>query len=334
MQLGVRIPDSNEIDDVDFCQRAEDEWGYESVWAGELWGTDIFVRLTTIASQTSSIGLGVGIANVFSRSPATLAMAGASLQDDSSGRVKFGVGPGSRKTIEDLHGLTFERPIRRIHESVELIQRFTRGNDETVSYDGKVFTVDEIPSLGTGFPIYNAALGPANRRVTGRLCDGWLPHNAPLSNLENLFEEIRSAAESAGRNPDSIEVRPFVPVAVDPDPEVAYATLRKHIAYYAGSSSGYRNALAAEFSGDVSEIAATWNDGEHDEAAELVPDSMVDGIGIAGDPEDARETLRSLYDRDIVDALVLVVPLQADREITMQTFDAVSPRNLAAGENV
>lgn len=180
--------------------------------------------------------------------------------------------------------------------------------------------------------MYNAALGAANRRVTGRLADGWLPHNVPLENLDTLFDDIRSAADAADRDPADIEVRPFVPVAVAEDPQVARAALRKHIAYYVGNSTGYRQALKEEFSSQVGDITREWNEDRHEKAAETVTDEMVDGVGVAGTPEGARERLASLYDRSVVDALVLVVPLQADRDLTMQTFEALSPPNVTGGE--
>lgn len=85
MRIGVRIPDAPSIDDVEFAKRAEEEWKYESIWAGELWGEEIFVRLSTIAALTSTIDVGVGVANVFSRTPVVLAMAGASIQEASNG---------------------------------------------------------------------------------------------------------------------------------------------------------------------------------------------------------------------------------------------------------
>jgi alkanesulfonate monooxygenase SsuD/methylene tetrahydromethanopterin reductase-like flavin-dependent oxidoreductase (luciferase family) len=328
MEIGARIPDHGGIEDIEFSQRAEDDWEYESVWAGELWGSDIFVRLTQLATQTERIGLGVGIANVFSRSPAVLAMAGASLQEVSDGRVLFGVGPGTGKTIEDLHGIAFERPIRRVHETVELIRSYTRQGAEPITYNGELFEVADFHSLEARFPIYNAALGAANRRVTGRLCDGWLPHNIPFTNLEGLFEKVRTAARDADRDPNTIEVRPYVPVAVDDNPQVAYDNIRKHIAYYVGNSTGYKSALDQAFPESMDGVAGKWKDGRHDEAADLVSDSIVDVIGVAGDPKSARDSLRELYERPIIDALNLVVPLQADRELILKTFEELSPCHL------
>jgi alkanesulfonate monooxygenase SsuD/methylene tetrahydromethanopterin reductase-like flavin-dependent oxidoreductase (luciferase family) len=76
------------------------------------------------------------------------------------------------KAIEDLHGLRFERPVQRAHEAISLVKQFTGGGDGAIRYDGEVFCVADFPALDADVPVYHAALGPANRRVVGRLCDG------------------------------------------------------------------------------------------------------------------------------------------------------------------
>jgi len=77
--------------------------------------------------------------------------------------------------------MEFERPVRRAHETIEVIQRILTGS-EPVEYDGELITVDGVPPVNRNVPIYHAALGPANRRVVGRLCNGWMPHNIPFPN--------------------------------------------------------------------------------------------------------------------------------------------------------
>ena len=62
------VEDSSPGRVVDFARRVE-ELGYESIWAGEAWGRDVFTILTEIACNTSKLGLATGIVNVFSRSP-------------------------------------------------------------------------------------------------------------------------------------------------------------------------------------------------------------------------------------------------------------------------
>src|SRR4051812_23890242 len=68
-----------------------DELGYESFWVPEAWGYDIFPLLTEMALKTKRIKLGTGIVNVFSRSPALLAMSAATMHEISDGRFMLGI---------------------------------------------------------------------------------------------------------------------------------------------------------------------------------------------------------------------------------------------------
>ncbi|MFB6196704.1 MAG: LLM class flavin-dependent oxidoreductase, partial [Halobacteriaceae archaeon] len=130
----------------------------------------------------------------------------------------LGLGTSTRKAIEDLHGEDFDRPVRRTHEAGELIRAFTRGEGR-VDYDGEVFDVADFPALSGDVSVYVAALGEANRRATGRVGDGWLPHNVPFPELEDAFETVADEARDAVRDPDELRVSPSVPCAVSEDPE-------------------------------------------------------------------------------------------------------------------
>src|SRR3978361_2329161 len=74
--------------------RAE-ELGYAAVSVGEGWGHDVSVLLAEVALRTTRIGIAAGVMNVWGRSPATIAMAAASLDGLSGGRVGRGLGAGS-----------------------------------------------------------------------------------------------------------------------------------------------------------------------------------------------------------------------------------------------
>ena len=324
MHLGALLPQVGDVDSATLAVRAE-EWGYDSVWVSELWGKSAVVALTEIACRTERVELGTAIANVFSRSPATLAMTARSLHDVSGGRFTLGVGTSTPKAIEDLHGMRFSTPVRRAHEAISLIKRFTSGEEKAVSYDGEVFCVADFPPLDADVPVYHAALGPANRRVVGRLCDGWIPHNVPFPDLADAFEEIEESARKVGRDPDAITVAPYVPAAVSDDPTEAEAAIRGHVAYYVGSGEGYRRAVGSRFPDRAEAIAAAWQSGDRAEATRLVGDEMVAALGVCGATEEARAQLEALVEGSIVDRPVVVVPQQAAADLGERTLEALAP---------
>ena len=105
------------------CARTAEEAGFESVWIPEAWGREAFVTLATIANATKRIKLATGIVNVYSRSPAAIAMATATLEELSNGRAILGIGSSGALVIERWHGLNFKQPFTRLRESITIIQQ-------------------------------------------------------------------------------------------------------------------------------------------------------------------------------------------------------------------
>jgi len=324
MKPGLLLPPADVMDPVGVATTAE-ELGYDSVWMPELWGSDAFVQLGVVARETESVGVGTAITNVFSRSPAVVAMAAATVDRYADGRMTLGTGVSTPKAIEDLHGMPYDQPVRRAHETIAVAQRYLSTDDEPVAYEGELFEVADFDPLGVDVPVYHAALGPANRRVVARLADSWIPHNVPFPDLEAAFEEIETTAREADRDPDDITVAPYVPAAVsDDDPDRARDAIRGHVAYYVGSGEGYRRAVAQRFPDEAKAVADRWQAGDRNGAKAAVTDEMVAALGVSGAPEEAAEQLERLRD-GIVDQPILTVPAQAAGELALETIQALAP---------
>ncbi|MFB6095111.1 MAG: LLM class flavin-dependent oxidoreductase, partial [Halodesulfurarchaeum sp.] len=109
MPIDLLLPQATDLEYTELGRWGE-ELGYDGLWLGELWGTSSVVQLTDIAAATESVALGTAILNVFSRTPAVLAMTAATLDRVSDGRFRLGVGTSTQKAIEDLHGMDWEAP--------------------------------------------------------------------------------------------------------------------------------------------------------------------------------------------------------------------------------
>ena len=323
MATGVLVPEDRD-DVASFAERAE-SLGYDAVWTPELWGRDAFVALTAAAKRTESIDLGTAIVNAYGRSPATLAQAAATVATEAGGdRVRLGIGTSTAKAIEDLHGMAFDNPPRRLHETIELAKKFLQ-EDGRVAYEGTLFDVQDFPALDHDIPVYAAALGASNRRATGRVADGWLPHNIPFDKLDDAYQTIVETAEEAGRDPNDITVSPYVPGAVSDDPEEARAAIRNHLAYYLGRSDGYKNAAAQSFPEEADTVASAWRDGDRDAAREAVTDEMMDLLAFVGTPAEARERLDEVAGYDVVDDVIVTIPVGSSDELTDRTVRELSP---------
>lgn len=309
--------------------------GYDSVWLPESWGYDAFVKLTEVAHETDSITLGTGIANVFSRSPAVLAMASTTLLEAADGRFTLGLGVSHPELVEGLHGTSYDRPLRRLHETVELLRAFT-GDDHDIAFEGEVFEIEWFPPIHdveqvafekVDVEIYNAALGPANRRLTGRLCDGWLPLTIPVCDLEPAFEDVAEGATEADRDPEDVTVAPWIPVVAADDADDATAVLRRHVIWYVGNLDAYRSAVSSRFP-EATTVGERWDEGDKDGAAAAVTDEMLDALGVAGTPETVRQQFREVCDHPLVDTPIVTVPRNADPAVVDRTLEAVAPSEL------
>lgn len=314
---GVLLPSTREP--AAFARQLA-EWGYDRLWVGELWSRDPFVQLTKAAEVP--IGLATAVVNVYSRTPATIAQAAASVDETATGDFVLGLGTSTPTAIESIHGLEFDRPIRRLHETTELVGSLLE-SEARVEYDGDLVSTQGTPGLDVDVPIYTAALGEAARRATGRVANGWIPHNIPFQELEPAFETIAEAARERERDPDDITVTPYVPCAVSEDRARARDAIRGHLAYYIGSGQGYRNAVAMSFPKRAKRIANAWNAGNRDDAREHVTEEMIDALGVAGTPSTVQERFEAAIP-DIVDSVCVNVPENAP-DLVAPTVRALAP---------
>src|SRR6516162_11450950 len=105
--------------------------GFGAFWKGESNSTDPLVLLSAIATRTKELKLGTAIYHIYGRSAITLGIQSATLQDLSSGRLLLGLGVAN-VTIAAWHGGTFDRPLRRIREYMDIVRQTAAG--ERVEY--------------------------------------------------------------------------------------------------------------------------------------------------------------------------------------------------------
>src|SRR3954471_4389467 len=211
--------------------RAE-ELGYSAIFVAEGWGHDVSVLLAEVALRTSRIAIGTGVVNVWGRSPGTIAMLAASLDELSGGRFVLGLGAGSPPLAEGLHDVAFHRPVARLGEVTRQVRRLLDGGRIIPSVPGgaKPLRLGVRPT--SRLPIQLAGLGPHSVRLAGELADAWNPFLLPCS---GLGDGIRLLEEGAARGrPDGSlpQIRPGLPAAVSPDPATARELARWWITFY------------------------------------------------------------------------------------------------------
>jgi alkanesulfonate monooxygenase SsuD/methylene tetrahydromethanopterin reductase-like flavin-dependent oxidoreductase (luciferase family) len=194
--------------------RAE-EVGYHRFGAAEGWTHDAVVLLAQIAGVTSRIGLATAVLPVWSRTPAALAMAAASLQRASGGRFALGLGASSPPLVEGLHGLTWEHPVNRMRATLEAVRPLLEGARLPLDRENvRPLRLGAPPEQRV--PILLAALSPASVRLAGELADQWLPFLWARSRLPD-GRALLAEGEARAEAPASTGVAASVPLAVAED---------------------------------------------------------------------------------------------------------------------
>src|SRR3954470_20766103 len=123
MRIGVHLRhwDRTPHDMAALAKLAEDV-GLESVWVSETWGSDATVLAAWIAAHTSRIAIGTGVLQMPARTPAAAAMAAATLDHLSNGRLRLGLGVSGPQVVEGWHGVPFGSALTRTREYVKIVR--------------------------------------------------------------------------------------------------------------------------------------------------------------------------------------------------------------------
>jgi F420-dependent oxidoreductase-like protein len=296
---------------VELARQAE-RLGADSVWVPEFWAADAFTPLAYLAGQTTALRLGTAIVQLGARTPALLAMSALSLQALSAGRFVMGIGVSGPQVMEGWHGVRFDRPLRRTRETIEIIRAITSG--ERLAYDGEIYQLPLPGGQGRPIralmgpahvPIYVAALGPANLRLTGELADGWIGNSFFPETAEVFFGHIREGAVRSGRDVAAMDLTVSVGVEFTDDVEGAG---RRHAEGYAftfgamgsAATNFYLNAFERQgYGDDVRAVQQLWLAGDKEAARRRVPTAIGLGTNLVGTDELIRDRLRHYRDAGV-----------------------------------
>ncbi|HVR88478.1 MAG TPA: LLM class flavin-dependent oxidoreductase [Candidatus Limnocylindria bacterium] len=264
--------------DVRLAEIAE-ERGFDAVWKGESNSTDPLVLLSGMASRTRRIKLGTAIYHIYGRSPVTLGIQAATLNDLSDGRVLLGLGVANR-AIASWHQGSFDRPLGRIREYVDVVRSVARG--EKVDYPGEIYPVHGFKlSWRPAHPelrVYYAGLGTQMTRLAGKIANGIIMNMANPAKIREIVANVRAGATGAGRDPNSIDVCVKVRVAMHRDREVARRKLKQVLTFY-NLADHYKDMVAGMgFAEGSAAIRAAYATGGFKAAAAAVPDEMLAGL--------------------------------------------------------
>jgi F420-dependent oxidoreductase-like protein len=277
--------------------------GYDSVWTGEAYGSDVITPLAWIGARTSRIKLGAGIMQMSGRTPAMTAMTAMTLDALSGGRFLLGVGPSGPQVVEGWHGAAYGKPLPRTREYVSIIRKILareaplehRGEYYQIPYQGPDATglgkpLRSILHGRADLKIYMASISPGGIALSGEIADGLIPiwMNPERCDMftAHLDRGFRKAA--GGKSLASFDLAPFVTCVLGDDLEKCRTPVKNNMALYIGGmgarSKNFYNDYTKwmGFEAAAKEIQDLFLAGKRAEAVAAVPDKLVDAVALVG----------------------------------------------------
>jgi len=225
--------------------------GFRRVWLTQMpWDSDLMTILAAAFHEVDAIEIGSGVVPIQVQHPTQLAQRALTLNAIAGGRFTLGIGMSHRTVTEQMWGISYDKPLRRMREYLDGLLPLLAGQaadavGETVTTRGSL----QIPGAPTP-DVYIAALGPQMLRLAGRRTAGTLTWmTGPKTLAEHVGPTLREAAAEAGRPETAVRVAASLPVSVTDDVAAARARAAEEFAIY-GRLPSYRAMLDREgFSG-------------------------------------------------------------------------------------
>jgi 5,10-methylenetetrahydromethanopterin reductase len=227
--------------------------GFDSLWMAHIMGLDAISALGIVGRETERIEVGTAVVPSYSRHPMAMAQQCLTAQAAARGRFVLGIGLSHKLVIEDLMGLSYEKPARHMREYMAVLGPLMRG--EPAKFDGEEFRVNvQVAVEGVSeVPVLIAALGDHMLRIAGRTAGGtilWM--TGPNTIESHIVPKITTAAKEADRPAPRI-VAGF-PIVLTSDVDGAKAKIAKSLTMY-GMLPSYRAMLDKEGAAGPADIA-------------------------------------------------------------------------------
>jgi probable F420-dependent oxidoreductase len=297
--------------------RAAEAAGAEVVWAPEL-HRSATVTAAALAAGTTHVGVGTAIALAFTRSPMVTALEAMDLDEMAQGRFVLGLGTGVQRLNEEWHNARWGKPVAHLRETVaivrEVIARCTDGRPILIEgeYEHARIKGYQRPyhRERAEIPIYLAGMGPVMTAAAAEIGDGWISHElcSPAFVREQVLPSVATGLERADKARSDVDLVVSACCAVDTDGAAARRRAAGIVGFYA-SVRTYADFFAFHgFAADQARVIEAFTSGEvtAQQLGDVVSDSMVDTLTIAGTPDDVAKRLAA-YD-GVVDSVKLSPP--------------------------
>src|SRR3954470_21577431 len=131
---------SQTVDAVIADARGAEQDGFASYSLPQVFGLDALGLLAIIGHEVPRIELATFVVPTYSRHPMTMAQQSVNIQLASGGRFTLGIGLSHQMVIENMFGLSFDKPVRHMREYLSVLMPLL--HEGTASYKGETISCE------------------------------------------------------------------------------------------------------------------------------------------------------------------------------------------------
>lgn len=309
MRIGYSLGSMLSVNEIIHCTKILAKKEPDTIWIPETWGMENFSMLTAVSQNTKSCNIGSSIINIYSRSPALIAMGAATVDTISNGRMTLGLGTSSLPIVENFHGYKFENPVSRMREYVDIIKTTIAG--KKMEYDGKFFKLKGFSILihppREKIPIYLAAVNQKMVELTWEIADGVIFYLRPIDELKNTISKMQAKKK--------IDVTCQLITCVSIDSDKAIDRAKKTLAFYVSVGEIYRKFLAKTgFQKETENIFSEFKKTGFKSCHDFVTDKMLRSLTVCGTPEDCKRQMSKFADAGLSMPIIQFNPIDDVKE--------------------
>lgn len=294
--VGLGVQGNRPIGEYADIGRRAEEFGFDVISVfGDVWYLPPVVPLTLIAENTERIRLGPSCLNPFTLQPSEIVGQIATLDALSHGRAFCGIARGAWL---DAVGIDQRRPLAAVREMVAILRQMLA--DSAQGFNGSVFQIAPGQRLKYDVarsdpPIMIGTWSPKMTALAAEVADEvkiGASANSDMVKLMRQWADTRLA--EVGRKREELGVVIAGVTVVDEDGDAARDHARRGVVPYL-EIIGNMDASADLDPELVTRISQLVHSGQADDAADMLPDSVLRRFAFAGTPKDIAEQAQELY---------------------------------------
>jgi F420-dependent oxidoreductase-like protein len=312
--------------------------GLDLVWVAEAYGFDGASLMGYLAASTETVQIASGILPIYTRTPTLLAMTAAGVDALSEGRCHLGLGASGPQVIEGWHGVTYDKPLGRTREIVDICRKVWAREDR-LTHDGPIYHLPLPEGEGTGLgkplkiiahpvrpriPIWIASLGPKNVEVTAEVADGWMPLFFHPEKAKDVWgDDLARGRAKRSDDLDDLWITAGGLLAIGDDAGAMRDLARPMVALYVGGMGAkgrnFYNDLVCRygFEAEAAEIQDLYLAGKKQEAAAIVPDALLEATSLCGPEGYVKEKLAAFAEAGVTHLNVTPIPSADQTQVSL-----------------